>query len=72
MKNNPQPAKLLFGKMNYRLMIIGVLLIIIGSALMAGKEDIFSFTKITLGPIIAMIGFILQVFAIMYRPKNQA
>jgi uncharacterized membrane protein len=72
MKNNPQPAKLLFGKMNYRLMIIGVLLIILGCAMMAGKEDIFSFTKITLGPIIAMIGFVMQVFAIMYRPKNQA
>lgn len=72
MKNNDSTGKLLFGKMNYRLMILGVVLIVIGCAMMAGQEDIFSFTKITLGPIIAMIGFVLQVFAIMYRPKNQA
>jgi uncharacterized membrane protein len=72
MKNNDTAGKLLFAKLNYRLMIAGVLLIVIGCAMMAGQENIFSFTKITLGPIIAMLGFIMQVFAIMYRPKKQA
>jgi len=70
MKNNDTTGKLLFAKLNYRLMILGVVLIVIGCGMMAGQEDIFSFTKITLGPIIAMLGFVLQVFAIMYRPKK--
>ncbi len=73
MKNNENTTgKLLFGKMNYRLMLAGLALIIIGCGMMAGKEDIFSFTKITLGPILAMLGFVVEVFAIMYRPKKQA
>lgn len=52
-------------------MIGGIILIALGMFLMAGKEDIFSSTKITVGPILAMLGFVLEVFAIMYRPKKK-
>jgi uncharacterized membrane protein len=64
-------GQLLFAKTNYQLMIGGIILIALGMFLMAGKEDIFSSTKITVGPILAMLGFVLEVFAIMYRPKKK-
>ena len=63
-------AHLAFGKENYIIMGIGMVVIILGFILMAGTEDIFSFTKITLAPIIVILGFVIEVIAIVYKPKN--
>ena len=64
-------------KMNFILMGIAVLLIILGFVLMHGSTttlefnpDIISFRRITLAPIICMIGFVLMVVAILWKPKN--
>jgi len=67
-----------FGKTNYILMIIGLAVIVIGFLLMTGggSDDpnrfdpgIFSFRRITLAPVIVLIGFVVEGVAIMYRPK---
>ena len=65
-----------FTKINYILIAISVLLIIIGFALMAGSStttefnpDVFSFRRITLAPIVSMIGFFGMIIAIMYKKK---
>ena len=65
-----------FTKINYILIAISVLLIIVGFALMAGSStttefnpDIFSFRRITLAPIVCMVGFFGMIIAIMYKKK---
>ena len=67
-----------FGKVNYQIMIAGVLLIIIGFILMSGggspdpknfNPEIFSFRRITLAPIIVLAGFATVMVAIMKKPK---
>jgi ABC-type Mn2+/Zn2+ transport system permease subunit len=63
---------LLFSKKNYTLMLVGLGLIALGNILMIGNEDIYSFTKITLAPVLIMAGFLLEIYAIMFRPKKQA
>lgn len=70
----------LFDKGNYTWMIAGVVLILIGLALMAGGkspdphqfnyDEIYSFRRITLAPIIMMIGFGIEVYAIMKKPAD--
>jgi membrane-bound ClpP family serine protease len=66
------------GQENYKLMVIGLAIIILGFILMIGggsddpnvfNEEIFSFRRITLAPIIVLFGFIFQIYAIMKRPK---
>lgn len=61
---------------NYKLMLIGVVVIIIGFMLMAGggehtatefDESIFSFRRITLAPIVVIAGFVFEIYAIMKR-----
>jgi hypothetical protein len=81
LKEEPTPKKqesFVFSKTNYRLLIIGLVVIFVGFLLMAGggsddpnKFDpgIFSFRRITLAPVIVLIGFILEGVAIMFRPK---
>jgi len=63
-------ADFVFAKQNYILMIIGVAVITLGFALMYGKEDIYNFKKLTIAPLVVMAGFIIEIFAILYKPKN--
>lgn len=70
MKNPTKEAGvLLFSKKNYTWMLIGLGLIALGNILMIGTEDIYGFTKITLAPILIMAGFLIEIYAILYRPK---
>ncbi len=64
--------KFAFEKINYILMLVGVLILLIGFYIMSiDKEQYgFGFLGITLGPIVVMLGFITEFFAIMYKPKN--
>ena len=63
---------LLFGRSNYMWMLIGLTLIVAGNILMIGNEDIYSFTKITLAPIVIMAGFLVEIYAIMHRPASRS
>jgi hypothetical protein len=59
-----------FGKENYLLMIAGIVIIFVGFVLMSGSEDIFDFRKLTLAPIVVLIGFIVEIVAIMKKTKS--
>ena len=69
----------LFGKENYKWMIIGVVILAIGFFLMAGgkssdpnvfnDKDVYSTTRITIAPILIIAGLIIEIFAIMKKPK---
>ena len=68
-----------FGKENYRLMLIGLGVILVGFLLMVGggstdpkqfNPEIFSFRRITLAPILILAGYVIEIFAIMKRPKD--
>jgi hypothetical protein len=68
-----------FGKENYVLMLVGVGLIILGFILMTGggsndpnvfNEEMFNFRRITLAPILILIGFAVEIVAIMKKPKD--
>ncbi len=60
-------ANFVFGKQNYMLMIVGILVIIVGFFLMAGSDDIFNFQKLTLAPILVLVGFVIEIYAIMKK-----
>jgi hypothetical protein len=67
-KESSNSDSFLFGRENYMLMGAAVLFIAIGFGLMAGKsEDIFSFQKITLAPVLVIAGFVIGIFAIMRK-----
>lgn len=67
------------GKENYKLMLIGFGIIVLGFLLMMGggadnatdySEEIFSFRRITLAPIVVLIGFAFEIYAIMKKTKE--
>lgn len=78
-KEQLQKETFALGKENYKLMIIGVVVIVIGFLLMigGGSEDptvfnpeVFSFRRITLAPIVVLAGFLFEIYAIMKKPKT--
>lgn len=79
-KAAPKPGPdFLFDKSNYLLVILGLIFIAIGFVLMSGggsddptvfDRSIFSFRRITLAPILVLIGYIIEVYAIMKKPAE--
>ena len=70
--------KTTFGKQNYQLFIGGIVLIILGYLLMigGGSEDpnvfnpaIFDAQRISVAPMVCLLGFVVIIVAIMWRPK---
>ena len=66
-------------KFNAILIAVCVLIIVIGFALMTGEPsgateynpDIFSFRRITLGPMISLAGFVLMIVAILFPKRDK-
>ena len=78
-KNQKQEGEFLFGRKNYKIMIIGIIIILIGFALMAGggsddpnvfNEEIYNFRRIRLAPSVVLIGFAIEIYAIFANPKK--
>jgi hypothetical protein len=64
--------KLPFGKKNYQWMIIGILMLVLGFTIMSleTKPHGFGFLGITLGPLVVMAGFIVEIYAILHKPTK--
>lgn len=77
-KENAKP-EFIFGKKNYKWLFIGLAFITLGFILMAGggsddpnvfDESIFSWRRIRLAPTLVLIGFGIQVYAILLNPNK--
>ena len=73
-----EKKKLLFGKRNYKFMLIGIFFIALGFILMSGggsedpnifNEEIYSFRRIRLAPMLVILGYIIEVYAILTKPE---
>lgn len=78
-KSEEISTDLAFGKENYRLLLIGLAFIVTGFVLMIGggsddpkvfNEAIFNFQRLTLAPLLILTGYVIEIFAIMKKPKE--
>jgi len=65
-------SQLPFSKKNYQWMIIGILTLVAGFVIMSldGEPHGFGFLGLTLGPIIVMAGFVIEIYAILQKPSK--
>ncbi len=70
---------LALAKINYLLIAAGTLVIVIGFALMSGggsedpsifSDGIFNFRRLSLAPIVVLIGYVVVMFGIMKKPTD--
>jgi Protein of unknown function (DUF3098) len=69
----------LFSKENFIWMLAGLAVLALGFFLMSGgksadpkvfnKDDVYSTTRITIAPLLIIIGFVLEIVGIMKKPK---
>lgn len=73
-------GEFIFGRKNYKFTIIGLAIIALGFILMAGggsddpnvfNEEIFNFRRIRLAPALVLIGFGIQIYAILLNPEKK-
>ena len=78
--NTSNQPNFVFGKKNYIVMAIGIAVIALGFILMAGgvsddpnvfNPDIYNFRRIRLAPTIVLIGFGIEVYAILLNPNKK-
>jgi hypothetical protein len=78
MKDNMEKKNLAFGRMNFILLAVGVLIVIIGFILMSGgssteeayNPDIFSARRIKVAPLVCLLGFVSMVYAVVHKSKD--
>ncbi|WP_353149159.1 DUF3098 domain-containing protein [Flavobacterium sp.] len=78
MKENTKQPEFLFSASNYKILIIGLVVIALGFILMSGganedpnvfNEDVFSFRRIRLAPTVVLIGFGITIYSILKKSK---
>ena len=79
MKNEEQKQDFLFDKINYKILLIGIVVIAVGFILMSGggsddpkvfNDAIFNFRRIRLAPTVVLIGFGITIYSIFKSPKK--
>lgn len=73
-------GKMVLGRENYILIGVGLIVIIIGFMLMSGgksddpnvfnPDEVYSKTRITVAPIVVILGFIIEIYAVFHRSKK--
>jgi len=78
MENNKK-TEFLFGKENYKFLVIGLAVIALGFILMSGganedpnvfNEDVFNFRRIRLAPTVVLLGFGITIYSILVKSKK--
>jgi hypothetical protein len=79
MKNEENKHEFLFEKVNYKILLIGIGVIVLGFLLMSGggsddpnvfNDSVFDFRRIRLAPTTVLIGFGITIYAILKNPKK--
>jgi len=72
-------SNFVFGKKNYQIMILGLIVIAVGFILMSGgasddpnvfNNEIYNFRRIRLAPTLVLIGFGIEIWAILANPNT--
>jgi hypothetical protein len=80
MKENTKKPEFLFSATNYKILIIGLMVIALGFILMSGganenpnvfNEDVYSFRRIRLAPTVVLIGFGITIYSILKKSKSE-
>ena len=79
MKEDTNKQEFLFGATNYKILIIGFVVIALGFILMSGganenpnvfNEEVYNFRRIRLAPTVVLIGFGITIYSILVKSKK--
>ena len=67
-----------FGRMNFILLAVSMVVVVIGFILMSGgssteeayNPDIFSTRRIVVAPVVCLLGFVAMIYAVVHKTKE--
>jgi hypothetical protein len=67
-----------FGRMNYILLAVSMVIVIIGFVLMSGdgsteqayNPDIFSIRRVKVAPVLCLVGFLTMIYGVVHKSKD--
>ncbi len=74
-------SQFVFERKNYKFMLIGIAVIVLGFILMTGggsddpnvfNPEIYSWRRIRLAPTLILIGFAIEMYAILLNPNKES
>ncbi len=76
--NNMDKRNFAFGRMNYILLAVGMLVVVLGFILMSGdgstteayNPDIFGARRTKVAPVVCLLGFVSMIYAVVHKPKE--
>jgi len=76
--NDNMKRDLAFGRMNFILLAVSMVVVIIGFILMSGgssteeayNPDIFSTRRIVVAPVVCLLGFVAMIYAVVHKTKE--
>ena len=80
-KGGDEGPRFVFNRQNYIMIFTGLVILAAGFLLLIGggsdnpkvfNYSLFDFQRLTLAPILLLIGYIIEIFAILKRPKVQS
>ena len=81
LENNKNQFTFVFSKINYIIMLAGILLLALGYLMLCGggsddpnvfNPEMFNGRRLFLSPILISLGFITEIVAIMYKGKKNS
>ena len=76
--NDNMKKDLAFGRMNFILLAVSMVVVVIGFILMSGgssteeayNPDIFSTRRIVVAPVVCLLGFVAMIYAVVHKTKE--
>jgi hypothetical protein len=67
------PSQFPFSPLNFKIMIAGIVILLVGFLIIASDSSAhgFGFLGLTLGPLTVLLGFAVEIVAIMYAGNNK-
>lgn len=69
-RRRKEQKPMVFSALNYKILGVGVMLVIIGFTIMRLENEVYGFISLYIAPVLIMAGYITVVFAILKRPAE--
>lgn len=64
-------ARLVFGRQNYLLLLLCVVLVVVGYTAMRIENEVDGFVSLYVAPLLILAGYLGVIYAILHRPKEE-
>lgn len=69
-RTSPRKARMVFGRKNYLLLLLGVGLVVVGYTVMRVENEVDGFLSLVVAPLLILGGYLEVIVAILWRPKD--